>query len=206
MISMDWLALALFTLYALVGFGIRTAVQIRRTGDSGFRGLSGAPGTAAWWAGVLFAAALATGVLGPVAALLGLPAVPMLDRGWIHAVGVVLASVGIVGTFVTQLAMGDSWRVGVDEGERTALVTSGAFALVRNPFFTATFVTGAGLALIVPNAVAILGWALLLLAIELQVKVVEEPYLRRHHGEPYRTYMTTVGRFVPGIGLARAIR
>lgn len=99
--------------------------------------------------------------------------------------------------------MGGSWRVGVDEGERTALVTVGAFALVGNPFFTATLVTGAGLALIVPNAVAILGSAR---AIELRVEVVEEPSLRRLHGERYPAYRTTVGRFVPGVGLERATR
>lgn len=87
----------------------------------------------------------------------------------------VLAAVGVVGTFLTEQGMGGSWRVGVDEGERTALVPAGAFALVSNPLFTATLVTGAGLALIVPNAVAILGSARLLVAIELQVKVVEDP-------------------------------
>lgn len=107
-----------------------------------------------------------------MAGLLGLPAVPPLDRGWIHGVGIVLAAVGVVGTFLTEQGMGGSWRVGVDEGERTALVPAGAFALVGNPFFTATLVTGAGLALIVPNAVAILGSAR---AIELRVKASRNP-------------------------------
>ena len=107
----------------------------------------------------------------------------------------VLAAFGVVGTSLTEQGMGGSWRVGVDEGERTALVPAGAFALVSNPLFTATLVTGAGLALIVPNAVAILGSARLLVAIELQVKVVEEPFLRRPHGERYQTYLPTVGRF-----------
>ena len=60
--------------------------------------------------------------------------------------------------------------------------------------------------LIVPNAVAILGSARLLVAIELQVEVVEEPSLRRLHGERYPAYRTTVGRFVPGVGLERATR
>lgn len=129
MITMEWLAFALLAIYALVGFGIRTAVQIRRTGDSGFRGLSGSLGTAEWWAGVLSAAALATGVVGPVAGILGLSNIPPLDHDRIQAAGVVLAAFGIAGTFLTQLAMGDSWRVGVDESEHTELVTTGPFAL-----------------------------------------------------------------------------
>lgn len=198
---MEWLALALFAIYVLVGFGIRTLVQIRRTGDSGFRGLSGSAGTAEWWAGVLFAAALVTGVLGPAAGLLGLPELQALDQGWVAATGVVFAALGIAGTFLTQLAIGESWRIGVDQSEQTDLVTSGPFGLVRNPIFTAMLVTGAGITLVVPNLMAVAGWVLLLVAIELQVRVVEEPYLRRHHGDPYRRYLTSVGRFVPAIGL-----
>lgn len=200
---MEWLALALFVLYALVGFGIRTAVQIRRTGDSGFRGLSGSPGSAERWAGVLFATALVAGVLAPIAGLLGLSAISALEHSPVQAAGAALAALGILGTFITQQDMGDNWRVGVDEDERTELVTSGSFAMVRNPIFTAMLATGAGIALAVPNGIALGGWLLLLLAIQLQVRVVEEPYLRRHHGEPYQRYQANVGRFLPGVGLTK---
>ena len=31
--------------------------------------------------------------------------------------------------------MGRSWRIGVEEGERTDLVTGGPFAIVRNPIY-----------------------------------------------------------------------
>ena len=50
--------------------------------------------------------------------------------------GFALMLVGILSTLWAQLAMGDSWRSGVDVGERTRLVTSGPFAWVRNPIFT----------------------------------------------------------------------
>ncbi len=90
----------------------------------------------------------------------------------------------------------------VRESEHTELVTDGLFAVVRNPFFAATLLTGAGIALVVPNVVALLGWTLLLAVVELQVRVVEEPYLRRHHGEAYRAYLASVGRFVPRVGLS----
>ncbi len=195
---MEWLALALFAGYAVVGFGLRAVLQRRRTGDSGFRGLSGPPGSPEWWAGVLFGTALAAGVLGPVAGLVGLTAFPV--PSWLRAGGALLAMVGIVATFVTQLAMGENWRVGVDQDERTDLVTTGPFASVRNPIFTAMLVTGAGLALVVPNVVSLLGWLLLIIAIEVQVRVVEEPYLARLHGQAYAVYRSTVSRFVPGVG------
>ena len=150
---------------------------------------------------MLFATALIAGALGPVAGLLGLAEISLLDQLWIGVTGVALALIGTAGTFFTQLAMGESWRVGVDETEHTELVTRGPFRLVRNPIFTAMLTTGAGIGLVVPNPIAVLGWGLLLVAIELQVRVVEEPYLRRHHGDPYRRYMASVGRFVPAVGL-----
>ncbi|MBZ5733526.1 isoprenylcysteine carboxylmethyltransferase family protein [Nocardioides sp. TRM66260-LWL] len=194
-------ALSLFAVYLVVGFGIRTWLQVRRTGDSGFRGLSGRTGSAEWWAGILFGAALLLGALGPVAGILGLADLAALDHDFLAAGGMALALLAIGGTLLTQMAMGDSWRVGVDEGERTELVMSGPFRVVRNPIFTAMVATGAGLVLVVPNIVAVVGWLLLVFAIELQVRVVEEPYLRRQHDENYPAYCARVGRFVPGLGL-----
>jgi protein-S-isoprenylcysteine O-methyltransferase Ste14 len=123
-----------------------------------------------------------------------------LDTGLARGIGLVLAIGGILGTFVAQLAMGDAWRVGVDESERTELVTSGPFALVRNPIYSAMLPTVAGLALLVPNVLSIGAALALLLALELQTRGVEEPYLLRTHGRDYADYAGQVGRFVPGIG------
>ncbi|WP_461021735.1 methyltransferase family protein [Thalassiella azotivora] len=201
---MTLLALGLFVLYLVLAFVLRTLVQLRWTGDSGFRGISGRPGSARWWAGVLFAAALAAGLAGPVAGLLGLAPLAVLDRPWIAAAGTLTAVLGVAATVRTQLAMGTSWRIGVDPTETTTLVTTGPFALVRNPIFAAMAITGTGLSLMVPNAIAVTGAALLLIALQLQVRVVEEPYLRRVHGWAYHAYAARTGRFVPALGRLRA--
>ena len=55
-------------------------------------------------------------------------------------------------------------------------------------------------ALMVPSWIALAGVAALFIALELQVRVVEEPYLRRTHGRAYADYASRVGRFVPGVG------
>ena len=193
-------ALVLFVVYFGSGFVARTVLQRRRTGDSGFRGLSGRPLSPEWWAGVLFALALLSGLLGPVAALLGLDPLGFLAHRVVAIAGIVLTVAGIAGTLVTQVAMGTNWRIGVDPGERTTLVTGGPFGLVRNPVFTAMALTGIGLALIVPNVIAVGGALLLLIALQLQVRVVEEPYLLATHGEAYRSYAARTGRFVPAVG------
>ena len=47
------LALVLYGLYLALAFVLRTALHRRRTGRSGFSGISGAPGSAEWLGGVL---------------------------------------------------------------------------------------------------------------------------------------------------------
>jgi protein-S-isoprenylcysteine O-methyltransferase Ste14 len=192
--------LALALAYVIAGFGWRTVIQARRTGDTGFRGVSGRPGSPHWWAGVLFILAVTATVLGPVAAILGMAPVAALTAPGLAGLGLVLVAVGAGGTLLAQRQMGMSWRIGVDEQERTQLVTKGLFARVRNPIFTAVLTTGLGLALLVPNPVALLGFAGLVLGAQVQVRVVEEPYLIRTHGPAYRDYAATTGRFLPWIG------
>lgn len=194
-------ALAAYGLYLAFAFGLRTWLQLRRTGSSGFKGLGGRPGSAEWSAGVLFGLALAIGVAAPALALSGLvDPIEALDTAAVRLLGSVLFALGLAGTLVAQLAMGASWRIGVDTTERTDLVTDGPFAIVRNPIFAAMIPTSIGLTLMVPSVVALVGLGALVVALELQVRVVEEPYLLRSHGRRYADYAATVGRFVPGVG------
>jgi protein-S-isoprenylcysteine O-methyltransferase Ste14 len=57
-----------------------------------------------------------------------------------------------------------------------------------------------GLLALVPNVVALGGLLALLLAVQLQVRWAEEPYLARLHGPAYAAYAARAGRFVPGVG------
>lgn len=198
---MATLALALYVVYLVLAFGLRTLIQLRRTGSTGFHGLGGRPGSAEWIAGVGFTVALLVGAAAPVLALLDwVEPIAALDTAPVHAAGIVLAVGGIGATFYAQVAMGKSWRIGVDPEERTELVVSGPFALVRNPIFAAMLPTALGLTMLVPSWVAIAGLVGLALALELQVRVVEEPYLLSVHRDEYAAYAARVGRFVPGVG------
>ena len=202
--SMPLAALGLFAAFAALGFGWRSWEQRRRTGSTGFRGISGRPGTVEWFAGVGFIVAMAVAFFGPVLQLIGVTSPPaVLHASWIQFTGITIAVVGIFATVYAQLDMGDSWRIGVDPNETTTLVRTGVFGWVRNPIFTAMITFGFGIALVTPNLVALAGFALLVATIELQVRLVEEPYLTAKHGDSYRDYAARVGRFVPGVGLAR---
>lgn len=182
--------------------GLRMAIQVRRTGSTGVHRLGGRPGSAEWLAGALFVFGALVAPLAPLLDLLGVLApIAALDVPGINVIGIILVVAGTLLTFGAQLAMGDSWRVGVEPGERTALVTGGPFAIVRNPIYGAVIPAVIGFAMMVPNYLAIADLLAIVIALELQVRVVEEPHLLRVHGDAYRDYASRVGRFAPGIGL-----
>jgi protein-S-isoprenylcysteine O-methyltransferase Ste14 len=194
----SWAALGLYLVGLGLAFGVRTWAHWRRSGSTGFRGISGCPGSLPWWGGVLFPAALILGLAAPVlAATAAVPLIGPLARPAIAVAGLLLALVGLVVVLAAQSAMGASWRIGVDEAERTELVTTGLFRRVRNPIFTGMAAVAAGVLLMAPTVVAVLALACLIAAVEIQVRAVEEPYLARVHGETYQAYVASSGRFVP---------
>ena len=201
---MNAIALGLFVVWFVVVFIVRSIVQTRQTGDSGIR-----PGAFADDASgieraayLLLIVAFAGAIAAPVAAMAGLDAVT--DNDVVPVVGVVIAVVGIGATYLAQLGMGSEWRIGIDRTEATGLVTGGVFSLVRNPIFTAMIFTAVGFAAMVPNVIAVVAAVCLVVAIELQVRYVEEPHLQRLHGHAYNDYAARVGRFVPAVGRLHA--
>jgi protein-S-isoprenylcysteine O-methyltransferase Ste14 len=199
---MDALALIFYLVFFTAAFGWRTWVQWRRTGDTGLR-LHAEPGTVQWWAKLAFVLALAAGVAAPIGGLAGLDPLDALDNAELRALGVIVAVAGIGTTMASQLSMGASWRIGVDASERTGLVTTGVFRHVRNPIFTAMSITALGLTLMVGNLVAVAGLVALVAALQLQVRLVEEPYLHYTHSDDYVRYAKSAGRFLPLLGRLR---
>lgn len=196
---MAWLALAVYLIGMALAFGWRSYVQWRSTGSTGFRGASGPVGSAGWWGGFLFAAAVVAGLAAPVLTLAGLTTPWPFPTAAGYA-GLVLALSGVGLVLAAQRQMGASWRIGVDQQERTHLVTSGLFAHVRNPIFTGMAAVMMGLALMVPSVLAMLAALALITAVQIQVRVVEEPYLMRVHGGSYSEYAARAGRFLPRLG------
>ena len=197
------LALTLCVVFLVTVFGLRPFLQHRRTGDHGYRGFSGSVSLIERVSGLLFLASLIVFLAAACLALAG--AVPTIVLpGWLASVGtpvgVVLMGAGFAVTLAAQRAMGASWRVGVEPGERTELSREGLFGAVRNPVFSGIAVFFIGFSLVVPSVLSLAGILLGWVGIELQVRRVEEPHLRRVHGQAYAEYARTVGRFLPGVG------
>ncbi|PSK96512.1 protein-S-isoprenylcysteine O-methyltransferase Ste14 [Murinocardiopsis flavida] len=197
-------ALVLFVVFLLLSGLVRGWIQARRTGDHGDRRAAARQNPVQRRIDAVAAVgALGVGVVAPVAAATGLDAPGFAYRPLVQACGLAVAVIGIAGTFAAQSAMGASWRAGVDPAERTELVTSGLFTIVRNPVITGVFVFCAGLALMTANVVGAVAFAAVLAANQALIRLVEEPHLLRVHGAAYRAYAARTGRFVPDVGRLR---
>jgi protein-S-isoprenylcysteine O-methyltransferase Ste14 len=195
-------ALAVIALWMVLVGAARTYLHLRARGGRPVR-FADRPGSPQWWARVIGTIGFVLLVLAPIAELVGLPPLPMLDQPLVRLAGLVVALAGIAGTVVGQAAMGPSWRGDVDPEARTALVMSGPFRLVRNPILTASALTSLGVALMVPNLVALAMLVAVVTTYQVQVRLVEEPYLEQVHGEAYRAYTERTGRFLPWLGRAK---
>jgi protein-S-isoprenylcysteine O-methyltransferase Ste14 len=181
-----------------VGVGWRSWLQWRRTGDAGFRGLSHPLGSPEQIAGAALVVGTLVSVSAPVLVLTEASTAPTAPT--LAALGLVVLGAGIAITVKAQLDMGASWRIGVDRAERTALATAGLYRYTRNPIYSGMLLAWLGEAALVPNAVSLVGLAMTFVAVEVFVRRIEEPHLVAVHGEAYRTYARSVGRFVPGVG------
>jgi protein-S-isoprenylcysteine O-methyltransferase Ste14 len=192
-------SLVLVGTFGVVTFGWRVWLQNRRTGSFGVRYSPHTP--ADWLAGIALVSGVIAAVLAPVADMVGLlRRIEALDHPLGLVVGGTVFVAGFVLTVRAQYDLGDSWRIGVDPEEATTLMTEGVFRFVRNPVFSGITLVFAALVLFVPSVLAAAGWILIAVGLEVQVRWVEEPYLRGLHGARYRAYAAAVGRFIPGVG------
>jgi protein-S-isoprenylcysteine O-methyltransferase Ste14 len=199
--------LVLDVVFLLSAFGVRTLGQWRRTRDTGWR--LGRPQGAAESAaraclvasGILLAVSVGVAFAEPPRSSAAAAVTdPMAGRPPGAAAGIVLAGAAIVLVLVAQWHMGASWRIGVDRTERTDLIRSGLYRSVRNPIYTGMVGFAVGQAVTLANAWSVAAAVTALVGVEIQVRLVEEPYLRDLHGHLYTDWSVTAGRFVPLVG------
>jgi protein-S-isoprenylcysteine O-methyltransferase Ste14 len=118
-----------------------------------------------------------------------------LEMPWLQMTGLVLVHLALVWIAIAQYQMQNSWRIGIDEVNKTELRTKGIFSISRNPIFLGMLVSMLGLFLLIPNA---LGFCLTLLTyfvIQIQIRL-EEAFLEKQHGAVYQGYKQRVRRLI----------
>jgi protein-S-isoprenylcysteine O-methyltransferase Ste14 len=154
-----------------------------------------------WLAAVGFRAAFALAALGPLV-WLALPPLRSVDPLWtgqgsifVSFAGHLLAILGAMIAFAAQMAMGASWRVGVDPAAVGSLVSGGLYEIGRNPTFVGQLMLLAGVALAIPSLPAVIAVFLFWLSANAQIRS-EEHVLETALGAPYLTYRAQVPRWI----------
>ena len=91
--------------------------------------------------------------------------------------------------------LGDSWRVGVIDGQRTELVQDGVYGITRNPYFVAYLLMCAAYTILLQNLLLLL-LALVCFALIHAMILREERHLAAMHGDVYRRYRQRVRRYL----------
>lgn len=110
--------------------------------------------------------------------------------------GFFVALSGLFLCWIAQWQMGDSWRVGIPENQKTPLVTTGLYRLVRNPTYTGLYLVCLGLILLNPITAFAIWIAVFVIMVQFQVRH-EEDYLYSVHGSDYATYFSRTKRYIP---------
>lgn len=109
--------------------------------------------------------------------------------------GIVLIMVSIVWTVVAQIQMADSWRIGIDEKNKTHLRTNGLFRFSRNPIFLGMLVFQTGVFFYHPTSLFLFILSMSFILITIQVRL-EENFLSGLHGETYKEFQKSVPRWI----------
>lgn len=110
--------------------------------------------------------------------------------------GLALFGIGVVMGWFFSGQLKNSWRVGVHPDQKTALIQSGIYARIRNPYFLSYFIMLGGLLLVRPSVVMML-LVIATIAIFHRMVLKEEAYLSRVHGQTYEAYRKATGRYLP---------
>ena len=119
--------------------------------------------------------------------------------GWLRWVGFAVGLASLALWTWTQAALGKEWSPQLQLRREHHLVTTGPYARVRHPLYTAMLGWGAGVALVTAN------WVFVILAVVVIVGMVarvprEEQMMLNEFGDEYRAYMKRTGRFFPTWG------
>lgn len=118
-----------------------------------------------------------------------------LEYSYLKYIGWGFLVLSFILVWVAQSQMATSWRIGIDESNKTKLVTNGLFSISRNPIFLGIMIANVGLFFIIPNAFTLLIISLSMVSINTQIRL-EEAFLKSIHRQNYENYLKKVRRWI----------
>jgi protein-S-isoprenylcysteine O-methyltransferase Ste14 len=114
---------------------------------------------------------------------------------YIRGVGILLFGLGTYLFIIAMVTMKDSWRAGIPDQDKTAIVTNGIYRFSRNPAFLGFDLTYLGACLSFGNIIIFICAAFTITVMHLQI-LEEEKFLERTFKSQYSTYKGKVGRYI----------
>lgn len=118
-----------------------------------------------------------------------------IENDVIKWIGWFLLLLSLIVVWFAQSHMRESWRVGIDEINKSELITTGLFGISRNPIFLGIVIANVGLFMVLPNAFTLLIVSLSTISINTQIRL-EEEFLLKEYGEQYFNYRERVNRWI----------
>jgi protein-S-isoprenylcysteine O-methyltransferase Ste14 len=118
-----------------------------------------------------------------------------LENPILQKIGMIILFIALIWIAFAQFQMANSWRIGIDEKNKTKLVTEGIFSISRNPIFFGMLSTLLGLFLVIPNMVTFMVVITGYIVVQIQVRL-EEEFLMKSHGIDYENYCLKTRRWV----------
>jgi protein-S-isoprenylcysteine O-methyltransferase Ste14 len=110
-------------------------------------------------------------------------------------IGVGLCFTGLLVLFLSLVSFGRSFRVGIDVDQPDKLVTTGIFAISRNPIYVGFALVLVGQFLVFPKWVPLVYLAAGVLLFHRQV-LREESFMRQYYDGEYAEYCRRVRRYL----------
>jgi protein-S-isoprenylcysteine O-methyltransferase Ste14 len=109
--------------------------------------------------------------------------------------GAGLIFIGLILSSIASLSLGKSWRIGIDDKEKTDLVTDGIYRISRNPYFLSYDIVLIGMVLCLLSVILIITASITIVLFHVMI-LREEKYLESNHGESYLKYKKEVRRYI----------
>ncbi len=123
--------------------------------------------------------------------------------GWLRWAGFVLGLVSVMFWTWTQVTLDRQWSAQLQLTKGHQLVTTGPYARIRHPLYSAMFGWGISLALLTANWIFVAIGMLMVVGLMWRVPK-EEQMMLEAFGDEYKVYMGHTGRFLPRLGTAKS--
>jgi protein-S-isoprenylcysteine O-methyltransferase Ste14 len=118
----------------------------------------------------------------------------IISSNFLTIVGAILITLGLITSTIASLTLKKSWRIGVDENEKTELIINGIYKFSRNPYFLSYDFVLIGMVFCLWSPFLILPVLSTIRLFHLMI-LKEENYLENKHPENYSRYKREVRRY-----------